>query len=177
MSLNLNIQVDSLNFDVERYSQVVRNRLRELMEFSAREFLIAVASRIRVRTGFLHGAMGNLAQRLRTTLPPGRPGTKPRKKEYYYRRGAQRLLKTKTGGLQFATQNPIVQTRQGFIFEYAVDISYFNQNDVIGHAGRGPWGAYRAGIDAFARTFLQGSEELFPDMNDFMIGTKTNVKY
>jgi hypothetical protein len=177
VSLKLKVETSFTGVDVSRYTQVVRNRLRELMEVAARDFLIAVSSRIRIRTGFLHGAMGNLAQRLRTSLPPGRPGTKPRKKEYYYQRGNPRLLKTKTSGLQFATANPLTQTSQGFIFEYDVDIDYFFKNDVSGHAGRSPWNAYRAGIEAFTKTFLEGSEELFPDINDFLIGAKTNVTF
>lgn len=177
MSIKLKVDIDATFVDFPRFKRVVTERLRAAIEQAAQAFLLAAASRVRVRTGFAHGAFGPLAARLGVALPPGVPGSKPRNREFYYNKGSK-IRKTPTAGRQFASRNPIRETRGGARFQYDIDISYFFRNDVVGHSpGKSPWGAYKSGLNAFSRVFLQLSEEIFPDINDFVVRTKTNARF
>lgn len=178
-AIKLQFEVEFINIQVEKYTQAVKNRVRELLTGAAKAFLQAAAPRVRVRTGFAHGSFGNLAKFLRTSLPAGRPGTTPRKKGEFYRAPGIRLRKTPTSGQPFATPpNDIIRVdREGNVtFNYNIDIRYFLRNDTLGHpAGYSPWESYREGFFAFFTYVQENQVDVFPDLEDFATVVRSNV--
>ncbi len=157
------------------------------MKKGAAEFAKAAIAKIPVRTGFAAGSINNLAKLLgeQAKLNPiigfsrsvvnkvgSEKGTSANKlTEYYYPPGGGKVLKTTTSGAQFATspENIIRRRDNILIFQYEVDISYFNFQDINrGRSPTSPWGAFEAGEAAF----LQYMEDIglrgIPNIWDFV---------
>lgn len=176
--IQLGFQVESFIIDIVGYEAALRRKLRLLMEIAAKAFLKAAATRVRVRTGFAHGSLGTLSRFLKTSLPAGRPGTRPRKGGETYQTGRGRIRKTTTSGQPFTTQPDQIISVDGdgnIGFNFNIDINYFLKNDVLGHAGYSPWGAYREGFFAFLTFFEAGVGYVFPDLEDFATTYQTNA--
>ena len=161
--ISLKYSIASISIDTNAFQQQVERRIERVVRLGAFAFLRAAAPRIRVRTGFAHGSLRSLAKALGTDLPPGTPGTRPRKKEFYYFGGAK-ILKTPFTSAPFATPISMVfQKKSGALqFKFEIDISYFQRNDTQ------TWRSFEYGLKAYEQFVDKFLETVVPDLNQYI---------
>ena len=177
MSIQLSGIVEYININTAAFTVAIEKNLKDLVRRAAIEFLKSAAPRVRIRTGFAHGAFGVLADTLGVSLPPGTPGTSPRKGGEYYRDLGGRVRKNPTSGQQFTTPSSVIfdlDKNGNVTFKFDIDIAYFRKNDTVGHRGYPAWDSYREGVFAFYQYINTHLEEVVPNIQDYTTVVKTN---
>lgn len=184
---SVTIEIPSL---APNYIATFNTQIHLCMQAAARKFLLILATRFPVRTGFLRGSLTPLENILGAVQSQGpgrapqvRRGRRPAVKEkillreYYYPPGGTRVLKTTRSGIPFATPEreifesaTIVKASTGrLLFRYKIDITYLRINDnFAGSRGR-PWNAYKDAIDAFTAEFKAQFPHYLPTLDKFVI--------
>lgn len=178
MSIQLSGTVEYINVNTTAFTIAIEENLKNLVRRAAVEFLKSAAPRVRIRTGFAHGAFGALANVLGVSLPPGERGTTPRKNGEFYRDGGGRIRKTPSSGQLFTTPAGTAifdLDKNGNIkFEFNIDISYFRKNDTVGHRGYPPWDSYTEGTFAFYQYINNHLAEVVPNIQDYTTVVQSN---
>ena len=186
--MQFSISYDELEFDSASYTRALGLYIEEQMKQAAVRFANSALARIPVRTGFVAGAFGTLTKLLgrgaglnpivaHTMTQLGkRMSHRSLAEEYYYGSGSK-ILKTPTSGRPFATPTDEILRKEGlkFSFNYGVDITYLNINDLTpGHAPTAPWGAFEAGATAFINYMSTALNE-FPNIEDYIKVRRVSV--
>lgn len=180
---DFNIEINQFSFDGAGYATAMKTAVGKAIQLACKAFLYEADTRISVRTGFLKGAFGTLAQVSGSSLSLAPTNIRP---EYYYptpvgRKGLQRgvhrggaILKTTTSGQQFSTPPSGIITPTpaplGWRFNYSVDIRYFAFNDQ-----KYGWDAWRRAIKAFNKTLAEELTFRLPSMTTYLRMIKANV--
>lgn len=189
------MKFDVLNVDKATFTVRLKDYMEAHMKRGAKEFARVAISRIPVRTGFVAGAMGALADlagytyqirpqaffKKKRSFASGRGRNVRRfdqrrgfaKKEYYYPPGGgQRILKTPLSGRRYATKRDsiIKFAKHVATFEFKVDITYFNISDIqASRSPTSPWRSFELGFAAMQKYLAEktGTKE-FPTLDKFI---------
>jgi hypothetical protein len=174
--------------DVKGWQDAVLDYLEAEMRKGGKIFARTALSKIPVRTGFVAGAFGTLTgllgeeanfnpvvMHIRNTLKAA--GSQRITDEYYYSAGGK-ILKTIMSGQQFATAAADIFRREGMsiVFDYKIDITYFDLNDLEGgHAPTAPWHAFATAEQAFVSFLSNDPLTEMPKIGDYTKVTETTI--
>lgn len=189
--MTISISYDTLYVDSESFTRAVREYIEQQMRIAAGKFAAAALVRIPIRTGFVASAIGVLAELLgsnanfnpivahaRQQIRAGASGRSVTgisnfaSAEYYYPGAGIKIAKTPENAKQFATPPANIIKTEGLkvSFNFEVDITYFRINDnVAGHAPSAPWGAFKAGEQAFLDYMNTTAVQGMPKIIDYII--------
>ncbi len=162
---DLTIEVSLLQFDVAKFTEKLKEVIRQRMRVAARAFVRAALLRVPVQSGMARGSFLNIGRLLRVAIPisPTHTG------EFSYEYGGKQL-KTAELGASLATpaEQMFTENGQSFSFKFEPGVIHYAINEFYGRIPNAPWLSLEQGRAAFLEE-MGNLPKFVPKIKDYLI--------